>query len=463
MRFLQEKNIESTNELILRREINPATKTSRNFINDSLVSATELGEVAKYLIDLHRQFDTLEIYSTDFQFKIVDAVANNFDLLAAYQKSFYLYIAEKKHLETLQSEQLQSKKDLEYYTYLNEELENIHFKDNEIETIEEELQTLTNAENTQLALASCTEILYNTEHSIHYQLRQCVHQLKQLKINSPQIEELNNRLNSCYIEVEDIYKETSNLSQKFNPNPERLQFLSDRLSEGYKLLKKHQVKSTQELLAVHKQIQDKLNTIQNIDQILLEKNKAVEKLHQEIELLAENLHQVREKNIAPFLENLHLLLHKVGMPNAQFKINLDKGSFNEYGKDTIEFLLDANRTNAFKSLKKVGSGGELNRLMLSIKSIVATSLELPTLIFDEIDTGVSGEVAKQIGEILKSLAIDIQIICITHQASIAAKGNAHLFVYKQEKNQSFQTDIKLLNKDERVIEIAEMLGGEIKI
>lgn len=456
--FFEKHEMPITNtQIILRREINPSTKTSRNFINDNLATSNQLKELGTLLVDLHQQFDTLELYDTAFQFQMLDALANQIPLLTNYQQAFKQYNTQKDHLQQLLVQQQQAHKDVAYYTFLLQEFEEFGLKDNELETIETELKTLTNAADIQQALSKTTFVLLE-EGSCVSQLQQLVHQLKSFHDLSA-IQEISSRISAAAIELDDVAKDAQRMIDKFNADPERLALLSERLSTGYKLLKKHQAKSTQDLLNTYEQIKTAHQNIQNIDEQITLQKKLVQDLESTISQQAKILDENRRKIVPVFIEQIEQLLQKIGMANAQLKIDLTASDLNVFGCNNIDFLLDANRSNSFKSIKKVASGGELNRLMLAIKSVIANSLALPTLIFDEIDTGVSGEVAKQIGEILSALSSQLQIICITHQASIAAKGKKHFYIYKDKAVRFVSSHIKTLNTEERITHIAEILSG----
>jgi len=275
-------------------------------------------------------------------------------------------------------------------------------------------------------------------------------------------------LQSTQIELQDISEEVDRISSHVNYDPEKIQRLSDRLSLGYKLQKKHGVKSTNELLEIQRLLEEKLQAVLNIDEAIQQKEKESNKLFDEAHKLAKRISEGRKKQIKPFEDKVNKLLGQVGMPNARLKVKVeDKVELDQYGCDSIEFLFDANlpageagKSGQFQPVRKVASGGELSRLMLCIKSLVAESIDLPTLVFDEIDTGISGEAARQVGIIMKSLAAKRQVICITHQPQIAGKGDAHFFVYKEIVKDFVKTNIRQLNNEERIIAIAKMLSGE---
>jgi len=268
------------------------------------------------------------------------------------------------------------------------------------------------------------------------------------------------RIQSVYIELQDIAEETDRINNQVNSDPQTIERITDRLSLGYRLLKKHGVKSTNELLEIKQQLHQKLQAVFNIDEAIAEAEKHFAELITRLEAQASKISEARQKQVKPLEAQVNKMLIQVGMPNARLKIDIQKANLSANGFDEIDFLFDANKSNQFQPLRKVASGGELSRLMLCVKSLIAKSMDLPTLIFDEIDTGISGEAAKQVGIIMRELAGARQVICITHQPQIAGKADAHFLVYKAVKNDAITTGVRLLNTDERIIAIAKMLSGE---
>lgn len=287
-----------------------------------------------------------------------------------------------------------------------------------------------------------------------------VNQLAAYSTYHPQLPELLQRLTSVQLELQDIAGDVDRISSTINFDLEKIEQLNERLSLGYKLQKKHGVNSSADLLALHKELEEKLQAVLNIDNAIQQKEKEANSLFTKATEIAKKLSAKRTKQVNPLEENVNELLSQVGMPNAKLKVEIKVATLNIAGTDTIEFLFDANRSGQFQPVRKVASGGELSRLMLSIKSLVAASIDLPSLIFDEIDTGISGEAAKQVGIIMKDLAANRQVICITHQPQIAGKADAHFFVYKEIVNDAVKTNIRKLSTDERITTIAKMLSGE---
>ena len=458
--FLKENDLDAEDELMIRREI-AANGKSRAFINDTPVNLNQLKALSSLLVDLHQQFDTLELGSSDFQQEVLDALAGNADLLQQYQQVFHQYKQTRKELTGLQAEQSAANAALDYNKFLFDELEEAGFKENELEELDAELKLLSNAESVKQQLSAIGFELKESEQPLVQQLKTLHSKLHTLDEYHTGIAELAKRLQSTQLELQDIADELENINDSVQYSAERIQLVNDRISLGYKLQKKHGFNSTNQLLQLKNELQQKLNDILNISEAIQQKEKQTKELLQQSEQLATVISSNRKKAIKPFTENVNNLLGRVGMPNARFMAEAESlNTLGEYGSDKIEFLFDANKSNRFEPLRKVASGGELSRLMLCIKSLVAKKLQLPTLIFDEIDTGISGEAAKQVGNIMKELSGSHQLISITHQPQIAARADAHYFVFKAIDKDKIVTSIRLLNNDERITTIAQMLSGE---
>jgi DNA repair protein RecN (Recombination protein N) len=446
--------------LVIRREI-AANGKSRAFINDTPVNLNQLKTLSTLLVDLHQQFDTLELNSSDFQQQVLDALADNTELLQQYQEVFLQYKKTKKELSELQAEQATANAALDYNQFLFDELYEANFKENELEELDAELKLLSNAENVKQELSGIYYALIETEQPLVQQLKVLYNKLHALDQYHTSITDLAKRLQSSQLELADIADELDQINSNINYSAERIQIVNDRISMGYKLQKKHGVTTTNELLVLKNELQQKLHEILNIGEAIQQKEKHTAELLQQCDAKAKTISANRKKAIKPFSENVNELLARVGMPNARFTAEAQPlDTLSELGIDRIEFLFDANKSNRFEPLRKVASGGELSRLMLCIKSLVAKKLQLPILIFDEIDTGISGEAARQVGNIMKELSAAHQLISITHQPQIAAKATAHYFVYKAIEKDTIVTSIRLLNNDERITIIAQMLSGE---
>jgi len=459
--FFNAYDLDTDEELVIRREIGVNGK-SRAFVNDTPVNLEQLRQLSAMLVDLHQQFDSLSLGETDFQRAVLDALAGNAVLLQQYQSVYFRWQQASKTLQELLEQKKQFAATYDYNKFLFDELEEAAFKENELEELDTELRLLSNAEGIKSALSGVSNELNEGEQPLVQQLKRMVQQLQPYAAFHTSLPDLLQRLQSAQIELSDIADEIERINDHVNHDPKRIEQIGDRIAIGYKLLKKHGLKSTEDLLALQLQLSDKLLAVLNIDEAIAAKEKETQSLITAAQELAAQLSKNRTKQIKPLEEKVNGLLQQVGMPNARLKTSLQPlaGSLSEYGSDKIDFLFDANKSNRFEPIRKVASGGELSRLMLCIKSLVAESLDLPTLIFDEIDTGISGEAAKQVGIIMKGLAAKRQVISITHQPQIAGRADAHFFVYKEIKADTIKTNIRLLSKDERIATIARMLSGE---
>ncbi|MEO6843585.1 MAG: DNA repair protein RecN, partial [Ginsengibacter sp.] len=338
------------------------------------------------------------------------------------------------------------------------------FKENELENIDAEIKLMSNAENIKAALTDIYFQLENSEQPVVQQIKSINHKLQTVKNVFPEISTLNERLNSVQIELEDISSEVDNFSQKINYDEERISVLNERMAVGYGLLKKHNVQETSQLIEIKNKLEKELQKVTDLTAGIEDQEKKSREYQFDSLKFARAISEKRLKEIKPFEEKVNKLLIQVGMPNAKIKLDIKEAeALNLFGINTIDFLFNANLSSAnkqYEPLRKVASGGELSRLMLSIKSLVARSVQLPTLIFDEIDSGISGEAARQVGVILKELSAEHQVISITHQPQIAAKADTHFYVYKENNGDKIITSIKILNKDERISAIATMLSGK---
>ena len=457
--FFTEHELDLTDEVIIRREINAQGK-SRAFINDTPINLNELKQLTSQLVDLHQQFDTITLGDTDFQRTVIDALAGVQKDLAQYQSVFHLWKDHQKQLAELISRRDEFEKTESYKKHLLEELAALQLKENELESLEQELKFLENAVSIKAQIDQSIQVLESADNPIVQQLKQIANNLDSIVKWQPEFADLLNRLKAAQIELADVANELSSWQDKIDFDDKKLVVIQDRLSEGYSLQKKHKVQSTNELITIQKQLELDLTAVLSLDEEINQLTKQVKADEKQVVELANTLTQKRNKETAPFTKNVNQLLHQVGMPNAKIKVTIDEVAYNAYGKDKIDFLFDANNTQKFEPIKKVASGGELSRLMLCIKSLVAKSIDLPTMIFDEIDTGISGEPAKQVGLLLQGLGQARQVLCITHQPQIAAKGHAHLFVYKEQKGTSTNTFLRGLTAAERVQHIALMIGGD---
>ena len=458
--FLVENDLEANNELIVRREIGINGK-SRAFVNDTPVTLSQLSALSSLLVDLHQQFESLQLGASDFQRDVLDALALHFDLLIKYQKVFKEWQFAKKEWDKLKEEKSQFEKQFDYNQFQYNELQESRFKENELEELDAELRLLNNSEGIKAALSKVYNELEEGDNPIVQKLKMLNNQLQAYSPYHAELPGLLQRVQSAQIELQDIADETDRISNHIHYDPDKIEQINERLSTGYKLLKKHGVKTTNELLEIQKGLAAKLQAVLDIDEQLRQTENETEKLLAEARKLAAKISEGRKKQIKPLEEKVRSLLAQVGMPNARLKVKVgERSELNTYGADEVEFLFDANKSDQFQPIRKVASGGELSRLMLCIKSLVAESINLPTLIFDEIDTGISGEAARQLGIIMKELAGKRQVVCITHQPQIAGKADAHFFVYKEIVKNAVKTNIRRLAAEERITAIAKMLSGE---
>ena len=451
---------DSNDELIIRREIGTNGK-SRAFVNDTPVNLSQLSELSSLLVDLHQQFDTLSLGESDFQRQVLDALAAHADILSAYRQLYAQWQITRKECDELKNQKLQFDKEADYNRFQYTELDEAAFTENELEDAVAELKMLNHAEVIKSAIGRVYYELQESDNPVVQQLKSLLNQLQSLSSYHSGLPVLLQRLQATQIELKDIAGELDSISNHINYKPEKIEQLNERLSLGYKLLKKHGVQTTNELLGIKDSLEEKLQAVLNIDIQIQEKEKKQEKLFAEAKQLAAKISEGRKKQVKPLEDKVNKLLAQVGMPNARLKVDIKSGStLSGYGGDVIDFLFDANKSGQFQPVRKVASGGELSRLMLCIKSLVAQSIDLPTLIFDEIDTGISGEAARQVGIIMKELSAKRQVICITHQPQIAGKADAHFFVYKEIVTDKIKTNIRRLSTSERITTIAQMLGGE---
>ncbi len=458
--FLEENDLDEGDQLIIRREVSTNGK-SRAFVNDTPVILSRLNDLSSLLVDLHRQFDTLQLEQGDFQREVLDAIASQSEPVNTYQQVFKKWQTSKKELETLSGQKKQFEKEFDYNQFQYNELDEADFRENELEELDKELKLLSNSEGIKTVLSKAQNDLTEGENPLVSQLKVLINQLQTYSSYHPDLPSLLQRLQSLQIELQDISGEVDRMNDRINYDPSKIGEIDSRLSAGYKLLKKHGVKTTNELLEIKQQLERKLHAILNVGEQIELKERETGRLFAEAEERAAKISEGRRKQIKPLEEKVNDLLVQVGMPNAKLKVELrNNEGLNFYGSDKIEFLFDANKSGQFQPIRKVASGGELNRLMLCIKSLVAQSVDLPTMMFDEIDTGISGEAARQVGIIMKELASKRQIICITHQPQIAGKADAHFFVYKEVVDDMVKTNILQLTKEERITAIAKMLSGE---
>ena len=460
--FFAENDLDYDLETVLRREISSDGKT-RAFINDTPVNLSTLKKLGEKLIDIHSQHATLEINDEDFQLLVIDTVAGNQNLLNKYREIFKSFKKAQTQLKDLISQSEQSKSDLDYFQFQFDELGKANLIAGEQAELEQELDALTHAEDIKKSLVSSISVLSENEPSAIMQIKEAAVNLANAEKYNPEISILTERLNSCLIEVKDILSEIERIEQSSLINEARLQKVSDRLDLIYSLQKKHRAGSENELIAIRDVISNKLNSILFADEDIEKLKIEVDILYREVLALSVQLDKTRTECIPKVERQVMNTLAEIGMPNAVLQVVNDilpEGKFDQNGNNQIRFLFSANKGLSPLPMNKVASGGELSRLMLSIKSLIAVHTALPTIIFDEIDTGISGEVALKVGNIMERLSKNMQVIAITHLPQIASKGDTHYRVYKDEKEDITNTNIRKLSEEERILELAKMLSGD---
>jgi len=457
--FFEEADIDFDNECIIRREIN-ANGKSRAFINDTPVNLDVLKKWGSSLVDIHSQHETLLLGNANFQITIVDAFAGNKNLLVEYRKAFKQYKALQAEYEEISAKAAEDKKQLDYNNYLYKELSEASLQEGEQEEKEASLKVLENAEFVKSKLANAYALLSGDSVDIITQLQEVRKQVEQISTLSGSYETLRERIQSALIELKDVAAELESENEKVEYNPQAIEKTQERLSELYSLQKKHQVQTVFELIEIQQELEKKLAYTLNLDERIAELKKEIDTAHKEVLSLGKKLSDARGKSAAPIKKELETLLKEVGMPNATISIEIKSVEPTINGVDSVSLLFSANKGIAPQELKNAASGGEFSRLMLCLKYILADKTALPTIIFDEIDTGISGEVAIKVGKMMRQMSANHQVISISHLPQIAAKGDAHYYVYKDNSSEKTISKMKLLTEEERVKEIAQMIGGE---
>jgi DNA repair protein RecN (Recombination protein N) len=457
--FFEANDLDYEDETIIRREILPSGK-SRAFINDSPVNLQELQDLSLFLIDIHSQQQTQELSDENVQFKIIDAIANNFDTISTYQKLLKTYKSDKSKLNALLKKQSDSGKEQEYNTFLLNELVAAKLKSGEQEELEADFEKLNNVEIIKESIDKSLVIANEEQFGVFHNLNEIKTSLQKIALFSPEYQTLFERITSVAIEFDDVSRELQNASEKLLNDPEKLELTNQKLQLIYNLQKKHQVTSVDELIQIQANLENAVIELGNIEEEIALLLKSIEEKTIELDAFSATIHQNRENAIPVLSNQLISILETLGMPNVRFNMELlPSETYFQNGKDELQFLFSANKGTDFGLLKKVASGGEMSRIMLAVKAILAQYSKLPTLIFDEIDTGVSGEIAIRMGEIMKEMSTKMQIFAITHLPQIAAKGDSHFKVFKSTVGEDTQSELKLLAQQERVTEIAQMLSG----
>jgi DNA repair protein RecN (Recombination protein N) len=456
--FFESNELDFEELTVIRREITPEGK-SRAFINDTPTTLNLLKELGNQLIDIHSQHETLLLKETSFQFELVDSFAQTTQLFLDYKKKYSQLTKLKKQLEELTSQEIQAKKELDYFQFQFNELEEAAIKIGVQQSLEEESETLENAEFIKSNLSKSAAAINGGDENIVSALALVKQQLQSVSKFGKQFNELFERINSVTIELKELANDIENYEEDVVYDNIRLEEVNSQLDKLNRLLKKHGVNSEEELLQIKDDIETKLQQFSSLELSIEKANKEIIALEKQCKIVAKELSDKRKTSIEGIEQNIKTMLTSLSMANAQFKVDLKPlDNLSANGLDVIAFLFTANKGAEFKELHKTASGGELSRLMLCLKALLAERTALPTIIFDEIDTGVSGDVADKIGNILFTMGKTMQVITITHLPQMASKGSNHLFVYKSDSKDKTTSSIKALNKEERIAEIAKMLS-----
>ncbi len=458
--FFKAYDLDYEEESIVRREILPSGK-SRAFFNDTPVTLNVLQNLSRYLIDVHAQEDTSKLSQVDYQFKIVDVLAHTSDLLIQYKLKLQQLKDKEKELAQLVEDKNQSIANQDYDNFIFDELNKANLDKDELATLETDLEKLENIDYINQAAVKALNLAESPEMGINESLNTFVFELKNIAKYDTNFAALSNRIESLKIEFEDIYQELIDYKEALDLDPTTLQKKQERLNLLNALLQKHRVATIAELLVKKDQLERKIALVNNSETVILEVENQIKALKELLYKLGDTIHKKRQIILPDLQKKLENILSKLGMPHAQFDIVLSKTTqLFTNGINNLEFLFKANKGGAFGKISKVASGGERSRIMLAIKAILSQYSQLPTIIFDEIDAGISGEVANAVASIFQSMTKNMQVLAITHLPQIAAKGHQHYKVFKKTQDSSTKTHLKLLNNEERVIELAEMLGGK---
>ncbi|NAY90711.1 DNA repair protein RecN [Muricauda sp. JGD-17] len=458
--FFEENDVDHEDRTLLRREILPSGK-SRAFVNDTPVTLDILKTLGGQLVDVHSQHQTLQLTENEFQLKVVDALAENTERLKNYRNQLEEFLKVSKELQGLIDFQSNADKEQDYNSFLLKELEAVHLKPGIQEELEAEYEQLNNVEQIMEQLSLGHQLLQHEEIGVLAQLANLKRAMQQLADFGPDYHALNERIQSVVIEMDDISNELEQLTDTVEANPARLETVNSQLQQLYDLQKKHQVGSVDALIQIKEELSQKVDDVANIESKIASKKAEVNQMTEKLEEMALEIRNARNKVIPELKERLQVNLVQLGMPSASFYIEAKpSNTFKTNGKDDLIFLFSANKGSNYGELKKVASGGELSRIMLTIKSILASYEQLPTMMFDEIDTGVSGEISNRMGEIMQEMSKNMQVFSITHLPQVASKGQHQFKVYKEEHESGTSTRMKKLSEKERVQELAEMLGGK---
>lgn len=457
--LFEAENLDFENQTILRREISPAGK-SRAFINDTPVTLDVLKKISSQLMDIHSQHETLQLGNHAYQLTLVDTFAGNSKQQQTYTEAWSAYNEAKRKLATLLKQSTILRQEADYITFQLDELLKANLEEGEQEKLESEVKIQDHAEDIKRRLNLILDVILRSEIGGRSSLIEARNNIAAIAALSEKYEAIRKRMDSVIVELDDLMNEVESEAENIDFDPQRAEFIKERLSTFYKLQKKHNVNSLVELISIQDKLQEQANQTENLEGALKEAEAIYKQREKALKEAAKNLSTSRNKVLDPLAREIIVLLKEVGIPSATVRIESQTTDFSESGADQIEILFSANKGIATKPMNQVASGGEFSRLMFCIKFIMAQKTAMPTLILDEIDTGVSGEIAIKLGNLMKTMAKSHQLISISHLPQIAAKSDAHYFVYKEMSGKKTTSKIKLLETKERVEEIAKMIGGD---
>jgi len=457
--FFEANELDYDDEVVIRRELSPAGK-SRAFVNDTPANNNVLQRLTESLVDLHQQFDTLDIHNVNFQLRMIDALADNAVILKDYQQQYKQYAADKKRLAQLTERSANGAKEMEFLRFQLEEFQRAELRESEQEQLEAELTRLSSAEDIKRTYGAAYNYLLESEQNILAQLLEIGRSMAATRKLTPTLSGLSERLDAVLIELDELAKDCDRIAEQTEYDPQRIAEVEERLNVIYKLQKKHGVGTVAELLNIQENLEQQTAGYTNLDAEIAQLEQSIAQQEAQLTHIAATLSERRKSTVQPFEARIHGMLNQLSMPHARLRVDIrDTGSLTATGADDVQFLFASNIGSKYLSIKDVASGGELSRLTLCTKSLVADAIPLPTLIFDEIDSGISGDVSLKMGLILKELSDRHQVISITHTPQIAARADAHYFVYKKIADNRTLTNIRLLNHEERIRSLAVMLSG----
>ncbi len=459
-KLLDQFDLDNDEQILIRREISKTGK-SRAFVNDTPVKLDILRQISTQLIDIHQQFDTLEIMDKSFQLRVIDALAGIGKEVQTYREKYDQFVLLRQEYHSTKEVYQTQVKEQDYHQYILQEIEAIEVNHDELNDLEREWKTLHNAEQIKRDVSNQLTVLFQDDRSVLTQLNESLNVLRRLGDFSSSFTEWLGSLESIYIELNELYQPLEDTLAQVYQDPERLQFVQDRISVINSILNKHRLKSVDDLLAFSRELSEKVDSIEALRARLEAIEVHMQKEQDQLLRIARGISKKRRSSFMFFTSEMQSLLSTLSMTSATIMIDHSlRTELNQYGLDDIQFRFSANKGKEMELLSQVASGGELSRVALCIKSLVARNMDLPTLFFDEIDSGVSGEISKKMAGILKQIAKDHQLVCITHSPQIAAEGDQHFAIYKTESQDQTQTRVKLLSDSERVVEIAMMLDGD---